>query len=84
MMNELTSCTNNANDGAQWPALSSGIRELSSQELAMASGGLPFLIPPIIATGVKWGGAIFVGTIIGRAATTVYDEFLNPTTSCQM
>lgn len=83
-LNGLNNCTTDTSAGTPWPVLSSGIRELTAEELGMASGGLPFLIPPIVASGVKWGGAIFVGTIISKAANDFYNEFMNPTPSCQM
>jgi hypothetical protein len=43
-------------------------RELSEEEMAMVSGGLPFVVAPIVVTGVKIFGTAFlasVGTTLG-------------------
>ncbi len=37
-------------------------RELSDEEMDMVSGGLPFVIAPIVVTGVRLAGAAFVTT----------------------
>lgn len=37
-------------------------RELSEEEIEMVSGGLPFVIAPIVITGARLAGAAFVTT----------------------
>ncbi len=45
------------------PALAvPALRELSDEEMDMVSGGLPFVIAPIIITGARIAGAAFVTT----------------------
>jgi len=51
-------------------------RELSEEEMDMVSGGLPFVIAPIVVTGVRIAGAAFVttfgATLGAKAAEAVW------------
>ena len=52
-------------------AILSGPRELTDAEIEMVSGGLPFVIAPIVVTGARLAGAAFVttfGATIGAEA----------------
>ena len=40
----------------------SGPRELTQEEIEMVSGGLPFVIAPIVVAGARLAGAAFVTT----------------------
>jgi len=40
----------------------SGPRELTEDEIEMVSGGLPFVIAPIVVAGARLAGAAFVTT----------------------
>ncbi len=48
-------------------------RELSDEEMDMVSGGLPFVIAPIVITGARLAGAAFVTTFGATLGTRVAD-----------
>ena len=67
---------------ASGPALGiatlSGPRELTQEEIEMVSGGLPFVIAPIIVKGAELAAAAFIGGFFGHmgymAASYVWGE----------
>lgn len=54
----------------------SGPRELTEEEIDMVSGGLPFVVAPIVVTGVRLAGAAFAttfgGTLGAQAGAAVW------------
>ncbi len=60
-----------ANTGNAMPA---SMRELTSDELEQVSGGALPLIP-LVVPAVKWGGAIFGGSVMVSAGKDFYDRY---------
>ena len=60
------------------PAVLSGPRELTDAEIEMVSGGLPFVIAPIVIKGAELAAAAFIGGFFGHlgymAASSVWGE----------
>jgi hypothetical protein len=67
---------------ASGPALGiatlSGPRELTQEDIEMVSGGLPFVIAPIVVKGAELAAAAFIGGFFGHmgymAANKVWGE----------
>ncbi len=60
------------------PALAvPALRELSDEEMDMVSGGLPFVIPPIVIAGAELAGSAFIGGFFGAAGATVFNYLFN-------
>ena len=56
----------------------SGPRELTEEEIEMVSGGLPFVIAPIVIKGAELAAAAFIGGFFGHlgymAANNIWGE----------
>lgn len=59
-------------------AILSGPRELTEEEIEMVSGGLPFVIAPIVIKGAELAAAAFIGGFFGHlgymAANNIWGE----------
>lgn len=52
-------------------------RELSEEEMDMVSGGLPFVIPPLVIAGAELAGSAFIGGFFGAAGATFFNYLFN-------
>ena len=52
-------------------------RELSDEEMDMVSGGLPFLIAPIVVKGAELAAAAFIGGFFAAAGNTAFHYLFN-------
>ncbi len=52
-------------------------RELSDEEMDMVSGGLPFVIPPLVIAGAELAGSAFIGGFFAAAGNSAFHYLFN-------